>query len=74
MRFCHQVLGADFSHMERHEQVKALRSFVVDASYLGNEKYTEEMVGARLADFCSRYQSFSDKCLGVVQDSGLTVS
>lgn len=74
IRFCQQVFGVDFSHMERHERVKALKSFGVDTSYLGKDKYTEELVKDRLQRFCNLYQRFSDQCAKVVRDSGMIVS
>ncbi|EON96086.1 hypothetical protein UCRPA7_8438 [Phaeoacremonium minimum UCRPA7] len=74
MRFCQQVLGANFSLMERHERVEAFKSFGVDVDYLSKDEYTEELVKDRLSDFCTLYKSFSNQCGNIVQQSGLAIS
>jgi len=45
----------------------------VEAGYLGHDAYTEELLKGRLKIFCSHYRSFSEQCVKVVQQSGLTV-
>ena len=74
MRLCQQVLGANFSLMERHERVETFKSFGVDVDYLSKDEYTEELVKDRLSDFCTLYKSFSNQCGNIVQQSGLTIS